>query len=142
MTGSGQISNSDHWILCSISLCLQPLGPWGEALGPDTWTARLLHRAAPGLPHGPQMLSAGRGESQGLDCPSPLPAGKLQKSALFSKASTKPVPGRSGHRDSWPIRDNARENQETGCRVFKGSLTYSGYLMPPGYCGPAQSSRP
>lgn len=109
MTGSGQISNSDHWILCSISLCLQPLGPWGEALGPDTWTARLLHRAAPGLPHGPQMLSAGRGESQGLDCPSPLQAGKLSEISFVLKSKHE-----ASARQKWAQRQLAHQRQCKG----------------------------
>lgn len=43
-----------------------------------------------------------------------------QKLALFSKESTKPVPGRRGHKDNWPVRDGARENQEQDAGYLRG----------------------
>lgn len=119
VTSSGQIPNGGHWIQHSTSPCLQPLGPWGDALGPDTWATRGafftgLLLASPMAHKCSQQVEGG---SQGLDCPSPLSAGKLSEiTFVLRRKSTKPAPGRNGHRDSWSVGDSAgkTKKQDTG----------------------------
>lgn len=118
-------------------------GPLGEALGPDTWTARSLQSShAAGLPYSPQTLSAGGAGSQGLVCPPSLSAGKLSEISFVLKRKHKGSARQKWAQRQLAHRRHARETQETGYRVFKGSLTYPDSFMPPGYCGPTQSSRP
>jgi hypothetical protein len=87
------------------------------------------HQCCPMLP-----ASGGEGRRPGHACPFPVLSRRMVRRKLCSqKKSIKPVPGGSGHKDSWPIRDSSRKNKNMGWRVFEGSLAHPTSSMPPGW---------